>query len=140
MSFQDAVRNCLRNYATFAGRARRSEFWWFFLFTLLAQCVAAILNQALFWAAPQGPIGAILSLLLLLPNLAVGARRLHDTGRSGWWLLIWLVPLIGFILLLVWFCSRGEEGANRFGPDPRTLPANGAAGRPWPINPPSTPP
>lgn len=66
---------------------------------------------------PQ-PLSAIWSLVVLLPSLAVGVRRLHDTGRSGWWLLIWLIPLIGWIILIWWFASRGDEGPNEYGDDP----------------------
>jgi uncharacterized membrane protein YhaH (DUF805 family) len=129
MNFQDAVASALRNYATFAGRARRSEFWFFFLFTLLAQAVAGIIDEA----ATRGVLGAVLSILLLLPSIAVGVRRLHDNGRSGWWLLLGLVPMIGWIVLLIWYCQPGEAGPNRFGPDPR---ANGLppGQRPWPVN------
>ena len=129
MTFPEAVRRCLTLYATFAGRARRSEFWFFWLFNLLANGVAAILDAAIFSGSP---LNAIVTLLLLAPNLAVAVRRLHDVGRSGWWLLIAFVPLVGIVVLLLWYVSRGEEGANRFGADPR-MPGQGAAGRPWPV-------
>jgi uncharacterized membrane protein YhaH (DUF805 family) len=130
MTFPDAVRRCFTLYATFAGRARRSEFWFFWLFNLLAHGVAGILDAALFSVA--APLNAIVSLVLLVPNLAVAVRRLHDVGRSGWWLLIVLVPLIGIVVLLIWYLSRGEDGPNRFGTDPRAIPQAGPA-RPWPI-------
>ncbi|WP_237217291.1 DUF805 domain-containing protein, partial [Falsiroseomonas oryziterrae] len=116
MNFQDAVRTCLQNYVTFSGRARRSEFWFFILFNLLVQVVAAILDSFL---GDTGIMGAIASLALFLPGLAVSVRRLHDTGRSGWWVLLGLVPLVGIIVLIVWYANRGEDGPNRFGPDPR---------------------
>lgn len=140
MTFPEAVRRCFALYATFSGRARRSEFWFFWLFNLLAHGVAGILDAALFGTAT--PLNAIVSLLLLVPNLAVSVRRLHDVGRSGWWLLILLVPLVGIVVLLIWYVSQGEHGANRFGPDPRggSLPGGGASGgapgtpgRPWPV-------
>lgn len=131
MTFPDAVRRCLALYATFGGRARRSEFWFFWLFNLLAHAVAGILDAAIFGAA--SPLNAIVSLLLLIPGLAVAVRRLHDGGRSGWWLLIGLVPLLGIVVLLIWYASRGEDGPNRFGPDPRGTPVGGP-GRPWPVN------
>ena len=118
MGFGDAVRSCLRNYVGFSGRARRSEFWFFVLFSMLVQVVFAVVDLVLLGVG-DGAFGAIASLALLLPSLAVGVRRLHDVGRSGWWMLIILVPLIGVILLLIWNLSRGEDGPNRFGPNPR---------------------
>jgi uncharacterized membrane protein YhaH (DUF805 family) len=126
------VRRCFALYATFTGRARRSEFWFFWLFNLLANGVAAILDAALFNGAP---LNAIVSLVLLVPNIAVAVRRLHDVGRSGWWLLMMLVPLVGIVVLVIWYISQGEHGPNRFGPDPRGggLPGGGAPGRPWPV-------
>ncbi|MCO6419748.1 DUF805 domain-containing protein [Siccirubricoccus sp. KC 17139] len=117
MGFQDAVSNCLRNYASFSGRASRSEFWFFFLFSILIQIVISVLGVVL----PDvlvGLLGIAVSLALLLPSLAVTVRRLHDVGRSGWWMLIALVPLLGIVLLLVWYCTRGEPQPNRFGPNP----------------------
>ena len=128
MGFTDAISKCLANYATFSGRARRSEFWFFWLFNILVQIVANVVDSAILGGA--GVLSAIASLALLLPGLAVSARRLHDGGRSGWWLLIGLVPLVGVILLIIWYVGRGEDGPNRFGPDPR-----GGVGeapfRPW---------
>lgn len=124
MNFQQAVRNVLSNYATFTGRARRAEYWWWVLFVILAALVVGILDRALFGRMgmmhDNGPLSAILSLVLLLPGLAVGARRLHDIDRSGWWLLVGLIPLIGALVLLWWFVTRGTAGPNRFGEDPVT--------------------
>ena len=103
MSFQDAVRICLqRKYADFNGRARRSEYWFFILFTAIVGIVGGILD-AIFGLRSgtyggTGPIQGILQLALLVPTLAVGARRLHDIGRSGWWLLIGLIPIVGWIV------------------------------------------
>ena len=107
----------LFKYATFSGRARRKEYWLFFLFITVVGLVASGID-ALLGFVEMGPVNLIWSLAVLLPSLAVGARRLHDTGRSGWWLLLYLVPLIGWIVLIVFFCLRGESGMNRFGPDP----------------------
>lgn len=121
MGFVEAVRAVLSNYAGFAGRASRSEFWWFALFYLLVQLACGVLDAVLFSSYGGGPIGALVSLALLLPYLAVSVRRLHDIDRSGWWLLISLVPLVGMIVLLVFFVQRGTPGPNRFGADP--LPA-----------------
>lgn len=128
MTFAEAVRACLSNYVTFSGRARRAEYWYFVLFALLVQIAAAILDGGI-WSARlgmgggmmwggNGPIQGLVSLALFLPQLAVGVRRLHDTGRSGWWLLIALVPMVGLIVLLVFMVLPGEAGANDYGPDP----------------------
>ena len=125
MSFQDAVRVCLqRKYVDFTGRARRSEYWFFFLFTVLAGIVGSILD-GLFGLrggpyGGTGPIQGLIQLALLLPGLAVGARRLHDTGRSGWWLLIALIPVVGWIILLVFFVQDSQQD-NQYGPNPKVL-------------------
>lgn len=97
MSFGEAVTTCLRNYATFAGRATRPEYWWFSLFTVLAGFVGIAVDLALHTYV----FSLIASLGLLLPTLAVTVRRLHDTGRSGWWMFIALIPLVGSIWLIV---------------------------------------
>ena len=123
MSFQDAVRICLqRQYATFHGRARRSEYWFFALFTVLVSIVAGVLDSVLGLRSESygtGPIQGILQLALFVPALAVGARRLHDTGRTGWWQLVALIPFIGLIILIVFFSQDGQP-ENRYGPDPKT--------------------
>jgi uncharacterized membrane protein YhaH (DUF805 family) len=132
MGFWEAVRSVFNQYATFSGRARRAEFWWFVLFNFLGQMVAGIADLALFgegtltmgmgrgegMAQAPSVIGGIFSLVVLIPGLAVGARRLHDIGRSGWWQLLWIIPIIGFIVLLWWMTTRGYEGPNDYGPDP----------------------
>lgn len=115
---EQAVRTCLQKYATFSGRARRAEFWWWALAILLASLALNLADWLLFGSHAQ-PLSSLFSLAVLLPNLAVGARRLHDTDRSGWWLLIGLVPLIGLIVLLVFFVQDGTVGPNRHGADPR---------------------
>ncbi|RZJ57175.1 MAG: DUF805 domain-containing protein [Acidovorax sp.] len=98
MDFVSAVKSCLTQYATFSGRAVRSEFWWFFLAQILAVVVASFLGDV---------ISGIVSIALLLPALAVGTRRLHDIGRSGWWQLL-LLTGIGFFLLLFWWAQPSE--------------------------------
>jgi uncharacterized membrane protein YhaH (DUF805 family) len=132
MSFADAVRTCLDKYVDFDGRARRSEFWWWALFTVLVGIVAGIIDAILGTSGSfqgRGPVGSVVSLALLLPSLAVGARRLHDTGRSGWWQLLWLVLLVGWIFLIVWFCQdSGPENAH--GPSPKATGATGPDGGP----------
>ena len=130
MSFPQAVRSVLSNYATFSGRARRSEFWWFYLFTVLVVIVTSILDAALGTRtnmAGYGIITIIAELALLLPSLAVGVRRLHDTGRSGWWLLIALIPVVGTIILIVFFVLDSQQGANKYGLSP-TQQASGPLG------------
>ncbi len=116
MDFQTAVRTCLNKYATFEGRARRSELWWFALFTFLGNMILGIFDNALFGGA--GVLSGVFSLAVLLPSLAVGARRLHDTGRSGWWLLLLLVPVIGLLVLIWFYIQPGDNGPNAYGPDP----------------------
>ncbi|KVE09174.1 MULTISPECIES: DUF805 domain-containing protein [Burkholderia] len=122
MNFSEAIRAVLNKYATFEGRARRAEYWYF----ALLSCVLSIVGQIIGAAGRDGGLitllllGAIslVSLALIVPGIAVSVRRLHDTGRSGWFLLLALIPIVGSILLLVWMCSRGTEGPNRFGADP----------------------
>lgn len=119
-TFMGAVKTCLSKYATFEGRARRPEFWWFALFTFAGSMVASFLDVAIFGAASDaGLLSAVFSLAMLIPSIAVGVRRLHDTDRVGWWYLMVFIPLIGFIVLLIFFIQRGTEGPNRFGPEPR---------------------
>ena len=115
MSFADAIRSVFSKYATFSGRARRSEFWWFTLFAVILYIIVGIIDAA----AKNAILGIIVGLGLLLPSLAVTARRLHDTGRSGWWILIGLIPFVGFIVLLVFECQDSQPGANSYGPSPK---------------------
>ncbi len=116
MTFQESVQSVLTNYAKFDGRARRSEYWWFVLFNVIVSIVAGILDQILIAIIGFGFIGIIASLALLIPGLAVAIRRLHDTDRSGWWLLIILVPVLGFLAMIYFTVLEGTKGENRFGP------------------------
>ncbi len=119
MSFQDAVRRVvLEKYADFNGRARRSEFWYFVLFQVLVGIVASILDQIL---GTERIVSGLVSLALLLPGLAVGARRLHDTGRSGWWQLLSLT-IVGIIVLIVWWAGDSHAD-NAHGPSPKAVSA-----------------
>lgn len=115
MGLPDAVRAVLTQYAGFSGRARRSEYWWFALASFLASVVASIIDAAIGVSILEW----ILTLALLVPSLAVAVRRLHDTGRSGWWLLMGLIPLVGAIVLLVFFCQDSRPGTNQYGPSPK---------------------
>lgn len=117
MSFADAIRSVFSKYATFTGRARRSEFWWFVLFSAIVNTVASVLDAAI----GNKLIEILVALALLLPSLAVTVRRLHDTGRSGWWILIVLIPLVGLIVLLAFELQDSQPQSNDHGPSPKPL-------------------
>ncbi len=126
MGFGQAIATCLRKYAIFSGRASRSEFWWFYLFSALIAVAAGVVGAAALAVDPAAAAGdfpsadipgAIVGLALLLPTLAVAVRRLHDRGRSGWWLLLGLT-LIGYILLLVWWMLPSVPEDNKHGSPP----------------------
>jgi uncharacterized membrane protein YhaH (DUF805 family) len=102
----------LENYANFNGRARRAEFWWYFLANLIISIVFNVLAAA---ASFFAILSLIYALAVLIPGLAVGVRRLHDTGRSGWWLLIALIPIVGIIVLIVFFAQDTTPGVNDYG-------------------------
>ncbi|MGG1556259.1 DUF805 domain-containing protein [Paenibacillus ferrarius] len=108
--------NVLQNYVGFSGRARRKEYWMFFLFNLMAGVMLGILENML--GIPL-VLSIIYSLGTLLPSLALSFRRLHDTGRSAWWLLIGLIPIIGGIILLVFSCQDSDPYDNHYGPNPK---------------------
>ena len=123
MDFKTAVRTCLAKYATFTGRAQRSEYWWFILFQLLAGMAIVVVDAALFGLLGQ-PVAVLWSLAMIPPTLAAGTRRLHDTGRSGWFQLVAFIPAVGWIILLYFYVSDGTPGPNAYGPDQgRTAPA-----------------
>lgn len=112
----------LRKYAHFGGRARRKEYWWFAVFTMLIAIPLAIGDVLIlgfdnYAAYGGGPLLGLMGLALFLPSLGVSIRRLHDHDRSGWWLLVALLPIVGALVLLFWYCSRGTIGVNRYGPD-----------------------
>ena len=119
MSFTDAIRDALSKYATFSGRSSRAAYWWFWLFGLIAIIVAEVIDIAL---GTSFVITGIVSLGLLLPNLAVSVRRLHDADHSGWWLLIGFFPLVGTIVLLIFFLTPSKP-PNDWGSGPDTLAA-----------------
>jgi uncharacterized membrane protein YhaH (DUF805 family) len=121
MTFSEAMSSGFRNYVGFSGRAARSEFWYWILFTVLVSIVTSIIDFGVL-SSDVMPLSSIWSLVTFLPSLAMGVRRLHDTDRSGWWWLISLIPLIGIIVLIVFWCSEGTRGPNRFGPDPLGAP------------------
>lgn len=99
MTFQESIRVCFNKYVDFSGRASRSEYWWFALFIFLGCVLLSLVNHWLY---------ALFALATLLPQLAAASRRLHDTNRSGWWQLICLIPLIGWIILIVFLAQEGS--------------------------------
>jgi len=119
MTFISAVKSCLgRQYFSFRGRASRSEYWFFALFNLLATLTAVGIDIAIGDSPRRISALLIVFIVLLVPGFAVSVRRLHDINRSGWWLLISQVPLIGPVILIIWAIRPGNAGPNRFGPDP----------------------
>ena len=109
MNFSAAISACFTKYADFNGRAGKPEYWWFSLFLLLVSAAGTVLSHG---------AAALVSLATLVPSLAVAARRLHDTDRSGWWQLLWLVPFIGWIVLIIFLVGDGTAGDNRYGSRP----------------------
>ncbi|MDE7438381.1 MAG: DUF805 domain-containing protein [Muribaculaceae bacterium] len=125
MTFGQSVSTCFRNYCCFTGRASRSEYWWWVLFTAIIGILFSIpygINMAKAIAEGTEPglpvISYIVNLVLLLPTLGVMFRRLHDTGRSGWWWLIGLIPVVGTIVLLVFLLQPSQPYDNQYGPVP----------------------
>ena len=122
MTFVEAIKDGFGKYVTFSGRSSRSAYWYWVLFAFIVAVVATIIDVAI----GSRIVSLITTLALLLPGLAVGIRRLHDIGRSGWWILIALVPFIGAIVLLV-FALQPSDGPNRFGERPDTGQGTSAA-------------
>jgi len=120
MDFQQSIKVCFQKYSTFEGRAARSEYWWFVLFILLISIATNVLDLVMFTGLAReiGVISLLIILATLLPELAVTTRRLHDVNRSGWWQLLWLVPILGWIPLIYWTVIRGTDGPNDFGANP----------------------
>jgi uncharacterized membrane protein YhaH (DUF805 family) len=136
MTFGDSIRTNFSKYVTFSGRAQRSEFWWWALFVWVTQIVLSIIDSILFGTVETGPgsfssstdtpiLSGIFSLAVLLPTISVTVRRLHDTDRTGWWYWLALIPLVGIIILIVWWATKGTDGPNRFGDDPLNPGAGG---------------
>ena len=114
MSFSKAIRDAFSKYATFSGRSSRAAYWWFYLFAIIA-IVGALVVDAALGTAPAAYLVVLAG--LFLPNLAVTARRLHDAGHSAWWMLISIVPLVGFVVML-WFTLQRSDGPNAWGGGP----------------------
>lgn len=113
----------LKQYAVFRGRARRTEYWMFVLCNVIVMLLLSMVDKLI--GGDKEFISGIYSLAVLLPSLAVTVRRLHDTDRSGWWLLIGLIPIIGTLVLIYFMASNGQQGPNRFGDDPKATPSQG---------------
>lgn len=121
MNLLDAIKSGFRNYARFSGRARRSEFWFWVLFNVLVSLVGSGFDNALGLAnsTGNGPFQGLFALALIVPNLAMGWRRMHDTGKNGAMYLIGIIPVIGWILVIVWACQDSQPGQNQYGPSPK---------------------
>ena len=109
MNFQESIQLCFQKYADFNGRAKRPEYWWFELFLFLVSMVLGVASDML---------SAVFAIGTILPSLAVGARRLHDINKSGWFQLLWLIPILGWIVLIYWLVQEGEAQTNQYGEPP----------------------
>ena len=116
MDLQTSIKTCFQKYAVFSGRASRSEFWYFSLFCFLGGTITWVIDTMILGYASEdwGAISVIFQIVIILPGIAVGARRLHDINKSGWWQLITLT-IIGIILLIVWFATIGSSKKNEYG-------------------------
>ena len=116
MDFSTSIKTCFSKYAVFSGRASRSEFWWFGLFGFIGGIVTAVIDVMILGYSVEsyGPANIIFTIITFLPYLAVGARRLHDINKSGWWQLI-VLTVIGIILLIIWWATVGENKKNIHG-------------------------
>ena len=112
---------CMKKYADFSGRARRREYWMFSLSNFLILLALGFVCGVLGLAEGASALGSLYTLALLLPGLAVTVRRMHDTGHSGWMLLVNLIPIVGAIIFLVLLCSDSKPGENKYGPNPKGL-------------------
>ena len=118
MGFTEAVQTCFSKYATFSGRARRSEYWYFFLcYTILTGILSFLARNS----TVLGYVSGVIEIALFIPMLAVSVRRLHDIGKSGWFYLIGLIPLVGLIIMIVWYVRDSDPGQNMYGPNPKGI-------------------
>ena len=120
VTFKEAIVSAIQqNYCNFSGRASRSEYWWYALFTFI---LSAAIGIIFCWSQDtMNIVNGIVNLALLLPGLGLAVRRLHDIGKSGWWLLLAFIPLIGAIILIVWFCQNSQMEPNEYGPIPNLV-------------------
>lgn len=131
MGFVGSIKSGFSRFIDFKTRSSRSEFWWWVLFTTLASLALTAVGGVLFGPTVEqtnaggtmmtydgGMLSVIFNIVIFLPYISITCRRLHDIDKSGWWQLIFLIPLIGFIILIYWFVKSGNDGPNRFGDDP----------------------
>jgi len=118
IGFGEAISAGFSNYFNFRDRSTRSEYWYFVLFLAILGAVAAILDFALFGLQIVGPLSGIASLATFIPAISLSVRRLHDISRTGWWVLLALIPIVGWIILIVWACQPTIPQANAYGPPP----------------------
>lgn len=110
----------IHQYVDFSGRARRKEYWMFFLFNIIFGLIALMLDMALGLGNESGGmLYALYLIFMFIPSLSAGVRRLHDTGKSGWYMLIGLIPAVGPLVLLIFFAMEGNTGPNEYGEDPK---------------------
>ena len=116
MNFGQSISTCMGKYGTFSGRASRGEYWWFYLFIILMSWGSEIVGAAIFpFGNPMADIlSGIVSLVFLIPVIAAGSRRLHDIGKSGWWQLLYIIPIIGWILLIVWLATNTKPEGDKY--------------------------
>jgi len=121
VDFPEAVKLGFQRYIDLSGRSSRAEYWWFAFFIALVDIIATAVDTVVLGTdlGDTGLLAAVWGLATLIPSLAIGVRRLHDINKSGWWLLLWFVLVIGWIVLIVWAIKRGDDGPNKYGPDPR---------------------
>ena len=123
VDFGTAVKLGFQRYVDFSGRSTRAEYWWWELFLTVVSVALIIADTLTGNSSTFGWLGGLLETLFtlatIIPSLALGVRRLHDINRTGWWLLLWFVLVIGWIVLIVWAIERGDKGPNKYGPDPR---------------------
>ncbi len=120
MGFVDSIKAGFSKYVDFGTRSSRSEYWYWTLFVVLATLALTLIDIAILGVDHIAGIADLFGLATLVPGIAVGVRRLHDYDKSGWWMLLCFVPIIGWIVLIYWFVQKGTDGNNRFGADPLT--------------------
>lgn len=118
MSFTESIKSVFSKYATFSGRARRSEYWYFALFVFIVDLILSTVLGAISQKLGQ-TLSSLFSLAILIPSLAVCCRRLHDIGKSGWLQLLALIPVVGWIILIIWAAKDSDPGENQYGANPK---------------------
>ena len=117
-TFMGALKDGFARYVDFKTRSTRPQFWWWFLWSIIFGIVSSTIDLSI-GAGDSGPVNSLVSLATLLPSLAVAVRRLHDIGRTGWWVLLMFIPIIGWIVLLLFYCTKTQDHPNQWGPIPR---------------------